>query len=414
LLLATAALAHGYGLSDVSGLGARYLGIGGLSGGGATSVFLPSYPQPQRDEILDFLFKPGFGASLQLLKVEIGGDVQSTDGSEASHMHTREDLSCARGYETWLIAEAKRRNPALLTYGLSWGVPRWVGDGRGNGTGFYSPDNWLYHVRWLECVRNVTGYAVDWMGTWNEKPPAPIDFVIGLRAALDAALRLRDGEGVGARGFEAHRGVVGVAQPAEGLHARHLVDVVEQHLAPGVAEGVHAVGPAEGVATRDGHGRDAADGLDAARRADRVLVRASELFVRRRVPLAEERARECRENDADADRAHLGGVSALLCERDATQHREELDGLGVVGGVVIGILDWSWMPLAFFFFLRPMRVGGGCSYFAPVRTMQIKPGFVHDYTIHLTIGTAEEMRQRFGDLRKAAAAPKPAAGGKEH
>ena len=44
--------------------------------------------------------------------------------------------------------------------------------------------------------------------------------------------------------------------------------------------------------------------------------------------------------------------------------------------------------------------GAGCSYFAPVRTMQIKPGFVHDYTIHLSIGTAKEMRERFAGIRK--------------
>jgi hypothetical protein len=44
--------------------------------------------------------------------------------------------------------------------------------------------------------------------------------------------------------------------------------------------------------------------------------------------------------------------------------------------------------------------GSGCSYFAPVRTMQIKPGFVHDYTIHLSIGSAEELRGRFAALRK--------------
>ncbi len=49
--------------------------------------------------------------------------------------------------------------------------------------------------------------------------------------------------------------------------------------------------------------------------------------------------------------------------------------------------------------------GAGCSYFAPVRTMAVRPGFVHDYTIHLTIGTAEEMRDRFGAIRKAAAPP---------
>lgn len=53
---------------------------------------------------------------------------------------------------------------------------------------------------------------------------------------------------------------------------------------------------------------------------------------------------------------------------------------------------------------EPGPKGGGCSYFAPVQTMQIKPGFVHDYTIHLTIGTAEEMRARFEAARKQAAA----------
>jgi hypothetical protein len=45
--------------------------------------------------------------------------------------------------------------------------------------------------------------------------------------------------------------------------------------------------------------------------------------------------------------------------------------------------------------------GGGCSYFAPIRTMAIKPGFRHDYRIHLTIGTPEEMREVFKPLRPA-------------
>jgi len=44
--------------------------------------------------------------------------------------------------------------------------------------------------------------------------------------------------------------------------------------------------------------------------------------------------------------------------------------------------------------------GAGCSYFAPVRTMAIKPGFVHEYTVHLTIGRAAEIRERFAALRK--------------
>ena len=42
-------------------------GIGGLSGGGATSVLLPAYAEPLRSDILDWLFLPNFGASLQVL-----------------------------------------------------------------------------------------------------------------------------------------------------------------------------------------------------------------------------------------------------------------------------------------------------------------------------------------------------------
>eukprot|EP01047_Picozoa_sp_COSAG01_P020103 COSAG01_NODE_1136_length_11548_cov_30.375404_15_plen_44_part_00 len=38
-------------------------------------------------------------------------------------MHTRDDLNCTRGYEFWLMKEAKKRNPAVITYGLPWGAP---------------------------------------------------------------------------------------------------------------------------------------------------------------------------------------------------------------------------------------------------------------------------------------------------
>lgn len=47
-------------------------GIGGLSAG-ASSRLLYDYPEPQRSDILDLLFKPFEGASLDILKVEIGG-----------------------------------------------------------------------------------------------------------------------------------------------------------------------------------------------------------------------------------------------------------------------------------------------------------------------------------------------------
>ena len=131
-------------------------GNGALSAG-ASSRLLWDYPEPQRAQILDFLFKPSFGAALSILKVEIGGDAQSTDGTEPSHMHTRDDLSCTRGYELWLIQQAKARNPSIKTYGLSWGVPGWVGNGS-----YYSADNIAYQTQWVKCILQEGGGSLDY------------------------------------------------------------------------------------------------------------------------------------------------------------------------------------------------------------------------------------------------------------
>jgi galactosylceramidase len=120
-----------YPVSLSSGLGFRFDGVGALSGGGCTSRMLVDYVEPQRSQILDYLFLPGFGASLHLLKVEIGGDAQSTEGTEPSHMHTADEENYHRGYEWWLMREAKRRNPDIRLYALSWGFPHWVSENTG-------------------------------------------------------------------------------------------------------------------------------------------------------------------------------------------------------------------------------------------------------------------------------------------
>ena len=95
LILATPAVAW-EGLSapftpiiiDGTQTSVEFDGHGGLSAGG-TSRQLIEYPEPQRSELLDYLFLPGFGSSLAVLKLEIGGDTQSTDGTEPSHQHFR-------------------------------------------------------------------------------------------------------------------------------------------------------------------------------------------------------------------------------------------------------------------------------------------------------------------------------------
>ena len=138
--------------------GRVFEGIGALSAG-ASSKLLIDYPEKIRSQILDYLFKPKFGASLQQLKVEIGGDVNSTDGSESSHAHTRneflnpEPAFFQRGYEWMLLNEARKRNPEIFLDCLEWGCPGWryidAGCGflkKGSYVTLKSPDNEDYSI----------------------------------------------------------------------------------------------------------------------------------------------------------------------------------------------------------------------------------------------------------------------------
>jgi len=143
-------------------------GVGALSAG-ASSRLLYDYPEPQRSEILDYLFKPNFGASLHHLKVEIGGDVNSTDGSEPSHARTRAEFEQPRpeyfhrGYEWWLMEQARKRNPKILIEALQWGAPGWIGSGH-----FYSEDNAQFVAAFAKGARQYHGVKVDYVGIWNE------------------------------------------------------------------------------------------------------------------------------------------------------------------------------------------------------------------------------------------------------
>ncbi|XP_046874238.1 galactocerebrosidase isoform X1 [Hypomesus transpacificus] len=157
-----------YVLDDKIGLGRVFDGIGGLSGGGATSRLLVNYAEPYRSQILDYLFKPNFGASLHILKVEIGGDAQTTDGTEPSHKHYENDENFFRGYEWWLMKEAKRRNPNITLVGLPWAFPGWVGNGKNWPYDF--PDiTASYVVSWIIGAKQYHDLDIDYVGIWNER-----------------------------------------------------------------------------------------------------------------------------------------------------------------------------------------------------------------------------------------------------
>uniref|UniRef100_A0A8C5SGH7 Galactocerebrosidase n=1 Tax=Laticauda laticaudata TaxID=8630 RepID=A0A8C5SGH7_LATLA len=157
-----------YWLDDAVGLGRQFDGIGAVSGGGATSRLLVNYPEPYRSQILDYLFKPNFGASLQILKVEIGGDAQSTDGTEPSHMHYENDENYFRGYQWWLMKEAKKRNPFIKLIGLPWAFPGWIG--RGMNWPYDYPDVTAYYIiSWIIGAKKYHDLDIDYIGIWNER-----------------------------------------------------------------------------------------------------------------------------------------------------------------------------------------------------------------------------------------------------
>ncbi|XP_032965501.1 galactocerebrosidase isoform X1 [Rhinolophus ferrumequinum] len=185
LLLLCALLAPGgaYVLDDSDGLGREFDGVGAVSGGGATSRLLVNYPEPYRSQILDYLFKPNFGASLHILKVEIGGDGQTTDGTEPSHMHYALDENYFRGYEWWLMKEAKKRNPNITLMGLPWSFPGWLGNGF----------NWPYEnlqltayyvITWIVGAKHYHDLDIDYIGIWNERS-FNINYIKVLRQMLD-------------------------------------------------------------------------------------------------------------------------------------------------------------------------------------------------------------------------------------
>ncbi|HEY9242374.1 MAG TPA: ricin-type beta-trefoil lectin domain protein [Streptosporangiaceae bacterium] len=157
--------------------GRTFGGIGAISGGGGNSRLLTDYPAAQQQQILDYLFEPGYGADLQILKVEIGGDTNSTDGSESSIEHASGSINCSTGYEWWLMEQAKALNPNIKLYGLAWGAPGWLGS-------FWSTATINYLVSWLNCAKSHN-LTINYLGGWNERG-YNISWYEQLRSTLNA------------------------------------------------------------------------------------------------------------------------------------------------------------------------------------------------------------------------------------
>lgn len=157
--------------------GREFEGIGAVSAGANTRL-LRDYEEAYRNDILDLLFKPKYGASLQHLKVEIGGGTNSTSGAEASHAITQAELAqpVSRGYEFWFMREARNRKPEILLDCLPWTFPYWLSSRFSQDTADYfaaflqvAREEWNMELDWVAAAQNESGTDLGWV-TYTLRP----------------------------------------------------------------------------------------------------------------------------------------------------------------------------------------------------------------------------------------------------
>lgn len=110
---------------DGKDLGRTFEGIGMVDAGGSAKL-LRDYPDAVSGDILDYLFKPFFGAGFTVLQTEIGCDADTAFGTLPSHKRSRQDSVQTRGVGFWIAKEAGARNPSLTFTAAPWGFPAWA------------------------------------------------------------------------------------------------------------------------------------------------------------------------------------------------------------------------------------------------------------------------------------------------
>lgn len=181
---------------DGKGPGRIFDGIGAVSAG-SSSRLLIDYSEKDRSNILDYLFKPNFGAGFTYLKTEIGGDGNTTCGSEPSFARTKAEMDAPnynRGFEYWLMKEAANRNAGIELDALEWSMPGWF-------NGIWSQDNADYLVKFIQGAKQW-GLNMKYIsGCWNERDYNRDWIVNTLRPTLDKSgfknIKINAPEGAG-------------------------------------------------------------------------------------------------------------------------------------------------------------------------------------------------------------------------
>nr|WP_263323639.1 S-layer protein [Neobacillus sp. Marseille-Q6967] len=148
----------------------RFKGFGTVTANNTSRLMLDYKEEHPKEywEIMNKLFNKDTGAGLTHVKVELGGDVNSSSGTEPATMrYADEPANVLRGAGFQFAADAKSINPDITVEILRWGEPRFTWTGASNND---YENRYQWYKQTIDAVYKEYGFKLDYVGiSQNER-----------------------------------------------------------------------------------------------------------------------------------------------------------------------------------------------------------------------------------------------------
>ncbi|MCV9885403.1 glycoside hydrolase family 30 protein [Metabacillus halosaccharovorans] len=148
----------------------RFKGFGTVTANNTSRLMLDYKEEHPKKywEMMNLLFNKDTGAGLSHVKVELGGDVNSSSGTEPATMrYADEPANVLRGAGFQFAADAKSINPDITTEILRWGEPRFTWNGAVEKE---YENRYQWYKKTIDAVFHEYGFHLDYIGiSQNER-----------------------------------------------------------------------------------------------------------------------------------------------------------------------------------------------------------------------------------------------------
>ncbi|WP_257535958.1 S-layer protein [Metabacillus litoralis] len=148
----------------------RFKGFGTVTANNTSRLMLDYKEEHPKEywEIMNKLFNKDTGAGLAHVKVELGGDVNSSSGTEPATMrYEDEPANVLRGAGFQFAADAKSINEDITVEILRWGEPRFSWNGASKGD---YENRYQWYKQTIDAVYEEYGFKLDYVGiSQNER-----------------------------------------------------------------------------------------------------------------------------------------------------------------------------------------------------------------------------------------------------